>query len=130
MIALDTNILVRFITRDDPDQARGVDALLSIPEETFFLPDIVLAELTWVLSRSYGFSKPEVAEVLIALMDRLDVVFEDEARVRAAVRLYVEGLDLADGLILETARAAGCTSMASFDESLIHRAPAFVRRPK
>ncbi|MDD8027509.1 MAG: type II toxin-antitoxin system VapC family toxin [Acidobacteriota bacterium] len=130
MIALDTNILVRLITRDDPGQTRGVDALLSTPDETFFLPDIVLAELAWVLARSYGFSRAEIAEVLTALLDRLDVVFEDEELVRAAVRSYIQGLDLADGLILGKAWAAGCSGLASFDESFLRCEPAFVRRPR
>lgn len=129
MIALDTNILVRLITRDDPSQAAAVDALLSIPDEAYFLSDLVLAELAWVLSRSYGFSRAEIAEVLTALLDRLDVVFEDEASVRAAVRLYAGGLDLADGLIFEKARAAGCSALASFDESLRRLDPVFIRRP-
>lgn len=130
MIALDTNILVRLITRDDPEQAVAVDALLSSPDETFFLPDIVLAELAWVLARSYGFSRAEIMEVLAAFLDRLDVVFEDEARVRAAVRLYAGGLDLAAGLILEKARAAGCSALASFDDTLRRLDPVFIRFPK
>jgi predicted nucleic-acid-binding protein len=130
MIALDTNILVRLITRDDADQARGVDALLAVPDEAFFIPDLVLAELAWVLARSYGFSRAEVSEVLTAILDRLDVVFEEEERVRAAVRLYNQGVDLADGLILEKARAAGCSGIASFDEALSRQDPSFVLRPK
>jgi predicted nucleic-acid-binding protein len=129
MIAFDTNILVRLITRDDPDQARAVDAMLSAPDETFFLPDIVLAELVWVLARSFGFSRAEIMKVLAAFLDRLDVVFEDEERVRAAVRLYAGGLDLADGLILENARAAGCSALVSFDEALLRLEPGFIRRP-
>ncbi len=130
MIALDTNVLVRLITRDDPGQARAVDALLSTPDETFFLPDLVLAELAWVLARSYGFSRDEIMEVLAALLDRLDIVFEDEERVRAAVCRYSQGLDLADGLILEKARAAGCSGLASFDEAFLRLGAEFTRRPR
>lgn len=130
MIALDTNILVRLIARDDPGQARAVDALLSTPDETFFLPDIVLAELAWVLARSYGFTRAEIMGVLAAILDRLDVVFEDEERIRAAVRRYSQGLDLADGLILERARAAGCSGLASFDEAFLRQGAGFIRRPK
>jgi predicted nucleic-acid-binding protein len=130
MIALDTNVLVRLITRDDPEQVRGADALLSVSDETFFLADIVLAELSWVLARGYGFSRLEIAEVLAALLDRLDVIFEDEERVRIAVRQYLDGLDLADGLILGTAKAMGCTALASFDEAFGRVDPKFVRQPK
>lgn len=130
MIALDTNVLVRLITRDDPKQTRGTDALLSAKDQTFFLADIVLSELTWVLARCYCFSRTEVGEVLVALLDRLDVVFEDEERVRIAVRQYLDGLDLADGLILGTAKATGCEALASFDEALARINPEFVRRPR
>ena len=130
MIALDTNVMVRLITRDDPEQTRGADALLSAKDETFFLADMVLAELSWVLTRCYSFSRPEIAEVMAALLDRLDVVFEDEERVRIAVRHYLDGLDLADGLILGTAKATGCEALASFDEALGRVDPKFVRRPE
>jgi predicted nucleic-acid-binding protein len=130
MIALDTNILVRLITRDDPAQADAVDALLSTPDAAFFLPDLVLAELAWVLARGYAFTRAQVAEVMTALLDRLDVVFEDEERVQAAVRLYAGGLDLADALILGRAHAGGCSALASFDEALLGVDPGFIRRPE
>ena len=57
MIALDTNVLVRLITRDDAAQAAAVDALLSTPGEVFFLPDLVLAELAWARLKAGQFDE-------------------------------------------------------------------------
>jgi predicted nucleic-acid-binding protein len=129
VIALDTNVLIRIITGDDPVQSRGIEAFLENTEGPFFVPDLVMAELAWVLQRRYGFTRPEVGRVLLSLLDRRDVVFEDEGRVRTAVRSFNDGLDLADALIMEVARAAGCDHMASLDDALRTRDPDFIIRP-
>jgi predicted nucleic-acid-binding protein len=130
VIALDTNVLVRLITGDDPVQAREIEVFLEKTEGPFLIPDLVMAELAWVLQRRYGFARAEVGDVLLALLNRRDVVFEDEERVRVAVRYFIEGLDLADALIVEIARAAGCDRLASFDDSLKAKAPGFVVKPE
>ncbi len=80
MIALDTNVLIRLITGDDPVQARAIEAFLENTEGPFLIPDLVVAELAWVLQRRYGFTRPEIGSVLSSLLDRRDVVFEDEGR--------------------------------------------------
>jgi len=129
VIALDTNILIRLITGDDPAQARAIEAFLEHAEGPFLIPDLVLAELAWVLQRRYGFARPEVGSVLLSLLDRRDAVFEDEGRARTAVRGFIEGIDLADALIMEIARAAGCDHLASFADSLKIKAPDFIFRP-
>ncbi len=126
MIALDTNVLVRLITEDDPLQARRAEKLLRGEKGLFFLPDLVLAELVWVLQRSYEFTKDEVRSLLLALLERRDVVFEDEEGIRTALRAYEEGLDFADGLIIARTRAAGCSRLASFDGRLKAHDPRFV----
>jgi len=130
VIALDTNVLVRLITGDDPVQAREIEVYLEKTEGPFLIPDLVMAELAWVLQRRYGFRRTEVGDVLLALLNRRDVVFEDEERVRVAVRSFIEGLDLADALIVEIARAAGCDRLASFDDSLKANAPGFIIKPE
>ena len=130
MIALDTNVLVRLITGDDPVQAREIEVYLEKTEGPFLIPDLVMGELAWVLQRRYGFRRTEVGDVLLALLNRRDVVFEDEERVRVAVRSFIEGLDLADALIVEIARAAGCDRLASFDDSLKAKAPGFIIKPE
>jgi len=130
VIALDTNVLVRLITGDDPVQAREIEVYLEKTEGPFLIPDLVMAELAWVMQRRYGFRRTEVGDVLLALLNRRDVVFEDEERVRVAVRSFIEGLDLADALIVEIARAAGCDRLASFDDSLKAKAPGFIIKPE
>jgi len=130
LIALDTNVLVRLITEDDPVQAHGIETFLENTEGPFFIPDIVLAELAWVLQRRYAFARPEVGNILLAVLNRRDVVFEDEEQVRAAVRGFIEGLDLADALIMGIAQAAGCDRLASFDDALKTKAPGFIVRPE
>ena len=130
MIALDTNVLVRLITGDDPVQACEIEVYLEKTEGPFLIPDLVMAELAWVLQRRYGFRRTEVGDVLLALLNRRDVVFEDEERVRVAVRSFIEGLDPADALIVEIARAAGCDRLASFDDSLKAKAPGFIIKPE
>ena len=129
MIALDTNVLVRFITEDDPQQAAASRALLETRGETFFAGDIVLVELVWVLRRLYHFSREDVVTVLQSLLDRTDFVVEDRQAAQDAVRRLAAGGDFADALILSTARAQGCSRLASFDEGMLEDSPSFVIRP-
>lgn len=120
------NVLVRLITEDDPGQACLAENLLRAEAGPFFLPDLLLAELVWVLQRSYGFSKDDVKAVLLALLGRSDAVIEDEEGIRSALRAYEAGLDFADGLIIARARAAGCSRLATFDVRLKAHASGFV----
>lgn len=129
MIALDTNVLVRLIAGDDRAQERAVLRLLTEHKTTFFVADVTLAELVWVLGEVYAFSREELTSTVEALSNRADLVFEDAARVRHAIRHLADGGDFADGLILGRAQAAGCTALASFDQQLKKRVPDFVRIP-
>lgn len=130
MIALDTNVLARFITGDDPAQERAVLRLLASSDATFFVGDVALVELAWVLGDSYGFSREELACALESLVSRADLVFEDRVRVRRAVKHLAEGGDFADFVILARAQAEGCTALASFDRELKKRFSDFVVLPK
>ena len=130
MIALDTNVLVRFITEDDPRQAAASRALLATPGETFYVSDIVLVELSWVLRSVYRFRREEVGAVLRALLDRVDFVVADREGVQAAVRHLAAGGDLADALLLAEARRHGCARLATFDEELTKRDPGFALAPR
>ena len=129
MIALDTNVLVRFITEDDPRQAAASRALLATPHETFFAADIVLVELVWTLRRLYRFSREDVVTVLQSLLDRSDFLVEDRQAAHDGVRRLAAGGDFADALILSAARAQGCSCLASFDEAMKEGGPGFVVRP-
>ena len=130
MTALDTNIITRLIAGDDHAQERAVLRLLAEPDATFFLSDVVLAEVAWVLSDTYGFSREELASALESLVNRSDLFFEDRVRFRRAVKHLADGGDFPDFLILARAQAEGCTALASFDKGLKKRFPDFVVVPK
>lgn len=128
MIGLDTNVLVRLIAGDDHAQERAVLRLLASSNETFFVSDLTVAELAWVLSSLYEFTRDELSSALEALISRGDLVFESEIRVRRAIHYFNEGGDFADFLILARAEAEGC-AFASFDKNLKKRFPKFVVVP-
>lgn len=130
MIALDTNILIRFITRDDPKQAAQVDRFLRVSKEEFFVGVPVVLELVWLLDRHFGYARSEIVHVLRAFYDRRDFVFEDEAQVMAAVSAFENGADFADRLIVEGARSSGCSKLVTFDSDVKNRHPDFTIKPR
>ena len=130
MIALDTNLLARFIVGDDHAQQKGAARLLADGSEEFFVGDTALAEFVWVLDSVYGYSREDIGSALEALIHRSNINFEDEVRVRRAVRYFLEGGDFEDLIILARAQAEGCTALASFDKELKKRFPDFVVLPK
>src|SRR3954454_20518656 len=119
MIAIDTNVLVRLIVRDDDEQHQKVRALLSrvaAEGHTVFVPDVVLAELVWVLDRAYGFDDPTVLKVLRDLENSTEVVFRASDEISRAIDAYEAGnAGFADYLIAESARGAGASLMYTFD---------------
>jgi predicted nucleic-acid-binding protein len=129
MIALDTNVLVRFIVDDDKAQAARAARLIDRAterEETVFVSDIVLCEFVWVLSVSYRVARAEIASTLGRLVQAKQLAFTDTERVRRATDAYAKGRgDFADYLIREHARDAGCTAVATFDRAL-HKDRLFV----
>jgi len=129
MIALDTNILVRFITLDDPEQSAQVERYLKTNREEFFVTIPVLLELVWLLSRRFVFSRAEIAKVLRSFSERADFVFEDDSLVMAALSAFERGGDFADHLIFERARAAGCSRLLTFDSEVLDRYGDFAIKP-
>lgn len=122
MKGLDTNILVRYLVRDDQKQAEKASSLInkvSSSGEFCYINAIVLCELVWVLESAYCYSKKEIADVMDKILvtrqfqiDRKDIVIH-------ALREYREGKgDLADYLIGRSNRAAGSDSTATFDKAL------------
>lgn len=122
MIALDTNVLVRFVV-DDGEQhvrARRFIAAALARRETLFVSQIVAWEFTWVLRSAYRRPKADVLSVLSQLLAVPAVRFEDEAQVRAAIERAAETpLGFADCLIRQRIRAAGCSTLATFDRALL-----------
>lgn len=129
MIALDTNVLVRYLVQDDEVQFRAVLRLLNRKNATFYLCDLVLTETDWVLRSLYGWTPAEVAEALARLTTIHNLVFEDESRLRSALRALREGADLADELIVRGCRGKNCLHLATFDKAVIRRHKPFAMPP-
>lgn len=122
MIALDTNIVVRLIVRDDPAQAALAERLLrEIAEagERALVPDPVLCELVWVLEGSYRASRTEIEDAFRALLESDLFEFEHRGAVQEALDLYRRAKgDFADFLIGAKARLRGARVVYTFDRAL------------
>lgn len=122
MIGLDTNVLVRYLVQDDPEQsARATAAIENAIEagERLHLNPIVLCELVWVLSGTYRVRRGEVADTLERLLETDGLEVEHKDRVRAALERYRAGrADFADYLIGRTNGDGGCTHTLTFDRAL------------
>lgn len=103
MIGLDTNVLVRYIVRDDARQAALSDKLIEAKctkEQPGCISLVVLCELVWVLSRGYGYAREVIVEVLSRIIAADDLLVENSERARVALNLYRRGTaDFADYLI-------------------------------
>lgn len=130
MTGLDTNVLVRYLTQDDEAQLRAVLTLLLKKGATFFVPDLVLIETDWVLSTIYQWSAQEIAEAFGRLLTVHNLIFEDESRIRGALRAIRQGADLSDELIVDRCREMGCKTVATFDKGITKRHPGFAVTPK
>jgi predicted nucleic-acid-binding protein len=131
MIALDTNVIVRLLTHDDPAQLASIGRFFDThPEETFLVPDLVLAEVVWTLRTTFRWERLQIAAALRRLAAKPDVVFSDQDHLNAALKAMEAGGDIADALIIARAQADGCSAVVSFDIDLARRQPDFVIKPK
>ncbi len=119
MIALDTNVLARLVTKDDPAQARAAAQLIDAGDACF-VPITVALELEWVLRGVYELDRESIAKSFNALLGVRNLHFERAAAVLEAVRLLQQGVDFADAL--HHAAAANCDSLRTFDRKLLGRA--------
>jgi predicted nucleic-acid-binding protein len=128
MRGVDTNVLVRFLVGDDPDQearAASLFARATAEGERLFVSQIVVCELVWVLGYAYDRGRAQIAAGLETLLRARQLSFEDVDQVRAALERFAAGDgDLADWLIWERSRAAGADRVATFDGRLL-RSPEF-----
>lgn len=118
MIVLDTNVLVRVITKDDIDQARQAFALLQGPGP-FWIRRVVLLETAWTLKSRYGYARAQVSQSLHVLVALEGVEVEARDRVRRALALYTAGMDFGDALI--AARAPQGATVATFDTGFVKK---------
>ena len=116
MIAIDTNVLVRYIVGDDPTQsalaARFIETELT-PETPGFVTLVAVVELSWVLRGLYGASAETVTTILRTLLASPQIAVENPDAVERAITAL--RVDLADALIHEVGRSAGCEKTITFD---------------
>lgn len=117
MIAVDTNVLVRVIANDHPEQAKRAIQLLSRGE--IFIAKTVLLELEWVLRHAYHIDREALISAFQKLLGLQNGKIEDFSTVREALRFYETGMDFADALHL--ASSAEAHEFATFDRDLLKR---------
>lgn len=122
MIGLDTNVLVRYLTLDDPKQAAQAVALIDGAAESgtpLFISGIVLCELVWVLDGAYGYRKADLVTAIEALLRAAQLRFADPARLWGALADFRDGrADFADCVTGRDGTDAGCGTTMTFDRAL------------
>lgn len=119
IVSIDTNVLVRFLTKDDPQQfetAKGV-----IRDNRIFVPDTVILETEWVLRFAYEFEPQNIIDAFRRFLGLGNVSVENAARLELAIGWHEEGLDFADALHLATCQHT--PTFATFDKTLCNKAP-------
>ena len=118
MIALDTNVLVRFLVQDDVDQAKIAGKIIDQLTDAApgFIGREVVVELVWVLERAYGYERTDIATALDGLLSARELLLEDADDIGPALELYRnEGFGFADLMIAAAARGAGAVELVTFD---------------
>lgn len=118
MIALDTNVLLRYLTRDNAEQAEASKALLeSLSDDNpGFVCREVMLEVVWVLERAYRLSRDQIAEIVEELSYTEGLVVETDDDIVRAVMGYRQGsADFSDFMILAAAQRAGANTVYTFD---------------
>jgi predicted nucleic-acid-binding protein len=129
MLGIDTNVLVRFLVRDDQTQFGKARKLLKREVSSgrrVFINQLVLLETEWVLRSRYGLAKTQMLETISGLLDAPDVQLEDEPAVEEAVFVWRDAnADFADCLIGARNRRLGCNATATFDTKAL-KLPGFI----
>lgn len=118
MIGLDTNVIVRYVSQDDPVQSPKANELVEslTAEEQGFIAMASVVELVWVLQSCYQATKSEIADVLETLLRTKELVVERADVVWQALRRFADSkADFADCLIERCASAADCDYTVTFD---------------
>jgi len=117
VIGLDTNVIVRYLVQDEPDQSSTASAVIDAltAEDPGFLSLVTLVELYWVLRRAYRISTARCVELIEGLLNARELRIDQESVVRAALAARLGGVDFADAVIAELGRVAGCDHTVTFD---------------
>ena len=119
MIGLDTNVLVRYFTQDDPPQAAQATALMESfsSESTGFISLVTMVELVWVLTSCYQTSNDKIGDVVETVLRAKELVVQNSDIVWQSLRAFRDNIKagFADCLIERSAHAAGCAYTVTFD---------------
>lgn len=123
MIGLDTNILVRYLTQDDPIQSPKATELIErrlTEQDPGFISVAAMAETVWVLERAYGLANVDIAAAIERILQADALVVEDEQEVFTAMIALKEGHGaFADALIGALSVRAGCSRTLTFDRKAL-----------
>lgn len=128
MIGLDTDILVRYLTQDDPVQSRKATEVIErrlAEERPGFVSIVAMVETVWVLDRAYGFGAHEIAAAVERMLQADVLVVENEQEVFTAMTALKDGQgSFADAVIAALGARAGCSRTLTFDHKAA-RLPGF-----
>lgn len=122
MRGLDTNVLVRYLVQDDAAQARRAAKEIeagSDAGEIYFIADVVVCELVWVLDRAYGYSRAQIGDALEGILQTRSFHFVDKDLLWQGLGDYKKGRgDFVDYVIGRVGEKSGCEKTLSFDRAL------------
>lgn len=123
MIGLDTNVLARYMLKDDEDQFAAASAFIHslTAERPGFITHVALVELHWVLHRVYRVPRDECLKVFERFVEMRELEFEDGDSVVRALTLASDGADFADALIAASGELFGVTQTVTFDSAAANR---------
>jgi predicted nucleic-acid-binding protein len=118
MNGVDTSIIVRLLTGDDPGQSEKALAVIKRPD--IFVAETVMLETEWVLRHAYNYKTTAIHDAFIKLCGLPNIVLPNPHRMQMALQWYADGMDFGDALHLSASQA--CGTFFSFDRKLIRKA--------
>jgi predicted nucleic-acid-binding protein len=121
---IDTNVLVRYLVEDDPQQAATAARFITnecSSDDPGLVNRIVLCEVVWVLETAYGYPRDKVALALESILRTAQLLVEDHSEAWSSFREYQDGADFADAFIAAVNRRLGCDRTVTFDRKAVRR---------
>lgn len=125
MISVDTNVIIRLLTGDDPAQFKRAKAIFA--KQNILLTSSVILECEWVLRYAYNFNSLEVARAFESLFGLPNVKLQDTSAIYNAIEWHKHGMDFADAIHL--AKSQDSQSFVTFDKKLIKAASKIISIP-
>ena len=120
MRTIDANVILRYLTNDVPDQAKQAEELLKRVEagtENVFLPDIILADIIWILDGYYKQTREDIREWITTILSLQGLTFSDKDMALNALDIYVDNkIDWSDAFTASQMLQRGITEIYSFDK--------------